>query len=91
MDFTENGNIVTLEIMKKLCILSGSNLKHIKTDNNPKELEEINKIKNAIWLKYDYFVMKVKNEGYINNRIITYINDKKSLMSIDVSDNCFFN
>ena len=91
LDFTENGNIVTLEIMKKLCILSGSNLKHIKTDNNPKELEEINKIKNAIWLKYDYFVMKVKNEGYINNRIITYINDKKSLISIDVSDNCFFN
>ena len=60
-------------------------------DNNSNELEIINKIKNAIWLKYDYFLKKEKNENYIYNKIITYINDKKSLITLDVSDNSFFN
>ena len=49
-DFTENGNIVTLKQMEKLCILSGSNLDHIKINNNSHDFEVINKIKNPIWL-----------------------------------------
>ena len=91
-DFTENGNIVTLKQMEKLCIFSGSNLDHIKIyNNNFHDFEVLNKIKNPIWLKYDYFLQKDKNEEYIHSRIITYINDKKTLITIDVSNNCFFN
>ena len=90
-DFTENGNIVTLKQMEKLCILSGSNLDHIKINNNSHDFEVINKIKNPIWLRYDYFLKKEKNEEYAHNRIITYLTDKKTLITIDVSDNCFFN
>jgi hypothetical protein len=89
-DFTENGNIVTLKKFEKLCILHGSNLASIIMDNNSHEFEMINKIKNAIWLKYDYFLKKEKNDEYIYNKIITYINDKKSLITLDVSDNYFF-
>ena len=90
-DFTENGNIVTLKKLEKLCILHGSNLASIIMDNNSNELEIINKIKNAIWLKYDYFLKKEKNEDYTYSKIISYINDKKSLITLDVSDNSFFN
>ena len=89
-DFTENGNIVTLKKNEKLCILHGSNLASIIMDNNSHEFEMVNKIKNAIWLKYDYFLKKEKNDEYIYNKIITYINDKKSLITLDVSDNYFF-
>ena len=77
--------------MEKLCILSGSNLDHIKINNNSHDFEVINKIKNPIWLRYDYFLKKEKNEDYAHNRIITYLTDKKTLITIDVSDNCFFN
>ena len=90
-DFTEDGNIVALKQMEKLCIFSGSNLDHIKIYNNSRDFEVINKIKNPIWLKYNYFLKKEKNEEYVHNRIITYVNDKKNLITIDVSDNCFFN
>ena len=90
-DFTENGNIIALKQMEKLCIFSGSNLDHIKIYNNSHDFEVLNKIKNPIWLKYDYFLKKEKNEEYVHNRIITYINNKKTLITIDVSDNCFFN
>ena len=77
--------------MEKLCIFSGSNLDHIKIYNNSRDFEVISKIKNPIWLKYNYFLKKEKNEEYVHNRIITYVNDKKNLITIDVSDNCFFN
>ena len=90
-DFTEDGNIVTFKKFDKLLILSGSNLEQIKIDKHAHEAEVINKIKNVIWLKYDYYLIRGKNDIYVYNRIITYINDKKSLITIDVSDNCFFN
>ena len=90
-DFTNNGNIVTLKNNKHLCILHGANLDYIQMDNTAREYEVINKIKNAIWLKYDYFLKEEKKNEYVYNKIITYINENKTLITLDVSDNYFFN
>ena len=89
-DFTENGNVIALKMLDKLCIFYGSNLDHITIDDRSHDYEVINKIKNAIWLKYNYCLRK-KNENYSYYKIITYINDKNNLITIDVSDNNFFN
>ena len=90
-DFTNNGNIVTLKNNKNLCILHGANLDYIQMDNTAPEYEVIIKIKNAIWLQYDYFIKEEKKNEYVCNKIITYINEKKTLITLDVSDNYFFN
>ena len=91
IDFTENGNIVTFQRMGKLYILSGSNLDSIKMERDSQEFEVINKIINPIWLKYEFFLRKERRDEYIHKKIITYINDKNSLINLDVSDNYFFN
>ena len=91
IDFTENGNIVTFQRMGKLYILSGSNLNSIKMERDSQEFEVINKIINPIWIKYEFFLRKERKDEYIHKRIITYINDKNSLINLDVSDNYFFN
>ena len=91
IDFTENGNIVTFQRMGKLYILSGSNLDSIKMERDSQEFEIINKIINPIWLKYEFFLRKERRDEYIHKKIITYINDKNSLINLDVSDNYFFN
>ena len=90
-DFTNNGNIVTLKNNKNLCILHGANLDYIQMDKTTREYEVINKIKNAIWLKYDYFLKEEKKNEFVYNKIITYINENKTLITLDVSDNYFFN
>ena len=60
-------------------------------DKTTREYEVINKIKNAIWLKYDYFLKEEKKNEFVYNKIITYINENKTLITLDVSDNYFFN
>ena len=91
IDFTEDGNIVTFKKMENLHILSGSTLESIKMDKDSQEFEVINKITNPVWLKYEFFLKKEKNGDYIHKKIITYINDKNSIVNLDVSDNYFFN
>ena len=60
IDFTMNGNIVTLKNHKELCILSGSELKNINMNENDSDYEDFqkkkNKVKDSIWLRYDYLI-----------------------------------
>ena len=60
-------------------------------ERDSQEFEVINKIINPIWLKYEFFLRKERRDEYIHKKIITYINDKNSLINLDVSDNYFFN
>ena len=88
-DFTNNGNLVTLKNRKILCILSGSNLEPIKTNDSFDKI--CNKIKKPIYLNYNYYLIKEEDEKYSYNKVITYLNEENNLIPIDVSDNCFFN
>ena len=72
LDFTKNGNIVTLSNKKEIEILSGDKLKNIIVNKEDKEINEIqNKIFGASWIKYDYFYRQKGNENIVN-KIITY-------------------
>ena len=96
IDFTMNGNIITYKDYKELCILSGSELRNInmnKNDSNYEDFQKIkNKVKNSIWLRYDYFQREDDDEN-IYNKIITYYkieDNNKLLATIDVSHNKYF-
>ena len=96
IDFTMNGNIITLKNHNELCILSGSELKNIKMNENDTMYEDFikkkNKVKDSIWLRFDYF-KRENDEDSNNSKIITYYkieNNKKHLSTIDVSQNKYF-
>ena len=96
IDFTLNGNIVTFKNRKELYILSGNDLDYIKMNKNDKNdtdyddfVKKNNKVKDSIWMKYDYFI----NEESNYSKIITYykiIDNRKLIAKLDVSQNKYF-
>ena len=96
LDFTKNGNIVTLIHKKEVYILYGDNLKRINTngkDNESKQFSNIQKkLFGSSWVKFNYFFRK--NEQIPNVKIIIYINDEKNkgknIMTLDVSKIRYF-
>ena len=96
IDFTMNGNIVTLKDYNELCILSGSSLKKIKMNEEDRDFEEYNKIndeiKGSIWVRFDFFKRK-KTKDNIYNKIITYYKKEKkneNLATKSVTNNKYF-
>ena len=96
IDFTLNGNIVTLVDHKDLCILSGSNLNNIIMNENESNYDDFikkkDKVRNSIWLRYNYFIRESEEEDTYN-KIITYYkieDNKKLLATLDVSQNKYF-
>ena len=92
IDFTMNGNIVTLINHLELCILSGSNLAEIKKnkkDQNYNDYTKIcDKVKNSDYLQFNYFI-KEKETNYF--KIITYYKDEGRIIStLDVTQNKYF-
>ena len=91
IDFTPKGNIVTLKNRKELCILGGNDLDCIKINNKDSNEDfdnKKNKVKDSIWMKYDYFTNKENNYS----KIITYfkIENRKLIAKLDVSQNIYF-
>ena len=94
IDFTRNGNIVTLINHSDLCILSGSELNDVQMNENPEIFHDFekkkNKVKGSKWLKYDYFIQK-SDYSSSYNKIITYISGKESkLNTLDIKNNNYF-
>ena len=95
IDFTLNGNIVTLKNHNDLCILSGSGLNYIKMNKKDSNYEDFMKIKakvkDSIWLRYDYFIRENDEENNYN-KIISYykIEENRLLSTLDVSQNKYF-
>ena len=94
IDFTLNGNIVTLINHQDLSILSGSDLKTIKMNTKDSDYEDFvkkhSKVKNSIWMRYNYFI-KENDEENIYTKIITYYqNEDKKITTLDVSNNKYF-
>ena len=91
IDFTPKGNIVTLKNRKELCILGGNDLDGININNKDSNEDfdiKKNKVKDSIWMKYDYFTNKENNYS----KIITYfkIENRKLIAKLDVSQNIYF-
>ena len=95
IDFTLNGNIVTFKNHNDLCILSGSNLNDIKMNKNDLNYEDFvkkkNKLKDSIWVRFDYFIRELDGETNYN-KIITYykVDEEKIISTLDVSQNKYF-
>ena len=95
IDFTLNGNIVTFKNHSELSILSGSDLNSIKMNKNDSNYEDFMikkaKVKDSIYLRYNYVIRKNDTENNYN-KIITYykIDGKKILQTLDVSQNKYF-
>ena len=94
IDFTLNGNIVTLINHQDLSILSGSDLKTIKMNTKDSDYEDFvkkhSKVKNSTWMRYNYFI-KENDEENIYTKIITYYqNEDKKITTLDVSNNKYF-
>ena len=91
IDFTKNGNIITLINKQKIAILNGSSLKNIIISENDSDYNEFNKINNdikgALWMQYDYFVRKASNNKC---KIISYLANNFKFHSIYVDNiKCF--
>ena len=91
LDFTKSGNIVTWIHKKELQILESDNLKCI----NPKDKdfeENQNELKDASWVKFNYFLKKYDQEP--NTKIITYTicdnNNTKFIRTLNVSKYEYF-
>ena len=96
IDFTLNGNIVTLVEHNDLCILSGSNLNNLIMNEDDSSYDDFikkkDKVRNSIWLRYNYFIRDSEEETNYN-KIITYYkieDNKKILATLDVSQNKYF-
>ena len=94
IDFTMNGNIITLKNHMELCILSGSKLSNVKMNIYDSHYEDYMKkcdiIKNAVYLRFNYFIIEIDSEKkYI--KIITYYKAKENKLStLNVSENKYF-
>ena len=91
IDFTKNGNIVSLLNKMDIAILSGSNLKRIQIkENDPdcKEFMEIQKkVEGALWMQYDHFTRKNANTKC---RIISYIGKDYKFNTININNIKYF-
>ena len=91
IDFTKNGNIVSLINRMDIGILFGSNLKRIIIKEKDSDCEDFfdkqKKIDGALWLQYDYFTRKNSNTKC---RIISYIAKDYSFNTIKVDNIKYF-
>ena len=83
IDFTRNGNIVSLLDQKELCILNSYDLTKKENLYNQiqysEDLKELKNIEGASWLEFNYYVKKPDStsNNRINNAII-YIKKEKN-------------
>ena len=91
IDFTKSGNIVTWIHKNEIQVLLGYNLKNINI-NNKESSQHLQKLKGAIWVKFNYFFNK--NEKDSNIKIFSYINNEKNkvkqILTLDVTKNKYF-
>ena len=91
IDFTKNGNIVSLLNKMDIAILSGSNLKRIKikeSDSDCKKFMDIQKqVYEALWMQYDHFTRKNTNTKC---RIISYISKDYRFNTIKINNIKYF-
>ena len=77
IDFTHNGNIVSLLNFNEICILNGHNLERKEINEKSDEFKEYKneekKIKGSIWMEFNYFSINNKDSN-----IIVYIKKGKS-------------
>ena len=79
INFTKDGNILTLNSKKKIIILSGSDLTELTILDSVDNKNIINEIKNTNWLQYDCF-LRGQDDGF--NEIITFFEKKEGNNSI---------
>ena len=91
INFSEDGNLITLNKKKKeIIMLSGSDLTKIKLSDNKYDkevIDEIRKMKPIKWIEYDFFIRKVDEKL---NKIITFFDEELekefSLKTLNLTD-----
>ena len=74
INFTEDGNIITMNNKSDFTILSGNQLKKLTIDFNEETKNKLKEINNTNWLQYDYFMRGLDQEL---NEIITFFENKE--------------
>ena len=86
INFTRDGNVLTMNNKKDLTILSGSDLRKLNNIDDNETIKIINEIKYTNWIQYDYF-LRGKDEEF--NEILTFFENKERkniIRSINVSN-----
>ena len=79
INFTEDGNIITMNNKQEFTILSGSDLTKLNIPENEEIIKNLKEIKSTNWLQFDYF-RRGQNEDF--NEIITFFENKGGNTSI---------
>ena len=79
INFTEDGNIITMNNKQEFTILSGSDLTKLNIPENEEIIKNLKEIKSTNWLQFDYF-RRGQNEDF--NEIITFFENKDGNTSI---------
>ena len=86
INFTRDGNVLTMNNKKDLTILSGSDLRKLNNIDDNETIKIINEIKYTNWIQYDY-CLRGKDEEF--NEILTFFENKERkniIRSINVSN-----
>ena len=85
INFTEDGNIITMNNKKEFIILSGSDLTKLNIPDDEEIMNNLKEIKCTNWLQFDYF-LRGQNEEF--NEIITFFENKDGNTNIRAINMC---